>query len=94
MYTCEDIIMLIIMRWSEEILLHSVLSYKIDLYFSKHRLAIDIDEKGYKNRNNDYEIKRQKAIEKELDCEFIRVNHDGKDFDVYVEIGNIYNHIK
>ena len=94
MYTCEDIIMLIIMRRSEEILLHSVLSYKIDLYFSKHRLAIDIDEKGYKNRNNDYEIKRQKAIEKELDCEFIRVNHDGKDFDVYVEIGNIYNHIK
>ena len=94
MYTCEDIIMPIIMHWSEEILLHSVFSYKIDLYFSKHRLATDIDQKGYKDRNNDYEIKRQKAIEKELDCEFIRVNHDGKDFDVYVEIGNIYNHIK
>ena len=71
-----------------------VFSYKIDLYFSKYRLATDIDQKGYKDRNNDYEIKRQKAIEKELDCEFIRVNHDGKDFDVYVEIGNIYNHIK
>ena len=60
---------------SEEILLqYSVLSYKIDLYFSNHRLAIEVDEKGHKDRNIDYEIKRQK----ELDCEFIRINPDGK----------------
>ena len=49
------------------------------MYFSKHRLAIEIDENGYNNRNVDYEITRQKAIEKELDCEFIRINSDGKD---------------
>ena len=24
---------------------HSVLSYQIDLYFSKHKLAVEIDEK-------------------------------------------------
>ena len=80
---------------SEEILLqHSVLSYKIDLYFLKHRLAIEIDEKSHSVKNIDYETKRQKTIEKEIDCEFIRINPDGKDFDVYLETGKIYNHIK
>ena len=80
---------------SEKILLHhSVLSYKIDLYFSKHRLAIEFDEKGHNDRNIDFEIEKQKSIEKELDCEFIRINPYGKDFDVYVEIDEIYNHIK
>ena len=37
--------------------------------------------------------KQQKAIEKELDCEFIRISPDVKDFDEYVEIGKRYNHI-
>ena len=50
---------------SEEILLQQFfLSCKIDLYFSKHRLAIEIDEKGHNDRNTDYETERQKAIEK------------------------------
>ena len=80
---------------SEEILLqHSVLSYKIDLYFSKYRLAEEVDEKRNKYRNIDHEIKSQKEIEKEFDFEFIRINPDGKDFDVYDKIDKIYNHIK
>ena len=80
---------------SEEILLqHSVLSYKIDLYFSKYRLAEEVDEKRNKDRNIDHEIKSQKEIEKEFDFEFIRINPDGKDFDVYDKIDKIYNHIK
>ena len=69
---------------------YSVLSYRIDLYFPEHKLAIEVDEKG---RNIDYEIKRQKAIEKELGCEFIRINPCAKDYDEYVEIGKIYNHV-
>ena len=64
------------------------------MYFSKHKLAIEVDEKGQKDRSIDYEIKRQVEIEKELDCEYIRIIPDGKDFDVYVEIGKIHNHIK
>ena len=80
---------------SEEILWqYSALCYKINLYFSKHRLAIEVDEKGQKDRSIDYEIKRQVEIEKELDCEYIRIIPDGKDFDVYVEIGKIHNDIK
>ena len=43
----------------EEILLQRcVLSYKIDLCFSKHRLAMEIDEKGHNDRNIDYETER------------------------------------
>ena len=37
---------------SKEILLqHYVLRYRIGLYFPKHKLAIEIDEKRHENRN-------------------------------------------
>lgn len=42
---------------SKEILLqHSVLNYRIDLYFPKHRLAIEVDKKGHKDRNECKEV--------------------------------------
>ena len=66
---------------SEEIFLHhSLLSYKIDLYFSKHRLTIEIDEKGHNDRNIDYETKRQKAIEKNLIVNLLELILMGKIF--------------
>ena len=62
---------------SEKISLqHSVLDYKIDLYFSEQRLAIEFDGKKHKDRDKHKEIERQKVVEKELDCEFIRINPD------------------
>ena len=75
------------------LLQHSVLSYKLDLYFPEHNLAEEFDKKGYKNKSVDYEIKRQKAIKKELDCEFIGINPDEKDFDMDIHINKIQNHI-
>ena len=37
---------------NEKILLqHSVLNYQIDLYFSEHKLAIEVDKKGHTDRN-------------------------------------------
>ena len=39
---------------------YSVLGYKIDLYFHEYQLAIEVDEKGHKDKNIDHEIKRQK----------------------------------
>ena len=30
----------------------SVLKYKIDLYFHEYKLAVEVDEKGHKNRNS------------------------------------------
>ena len=47
---------------------YTVLGYRIDLYFYEYKLAIEIDELGHNDRNTDYEIKRQREIEKELNC--------------------------
>ena len=45
---------------NEKILLqHSVLNYQIDLYFSKPKLAIEVDEKGHTGRDEN-----KKMIEK------------------------------
>ena len=47
---------------------YSVLGYRIDLYFHKHKLAIEVDKLGHADRNLSNEIERQKALEKELGC--------------------------
>ena len=65
---------------------YSVLGYRINLYFHDCKLAIGVDEKGHKDRNSDHEIKRLKAIEKELACEFIRINPDKEDFNIFKAI--------
>ena len=65
---------------------YNTLCYRLDFYFLKHKLAIEIDEKGQKDRNKFKEIERQKAIRKEVDCKFIGINPDEKDLDKYVEI--------
>ena len=52
---------------------HSVLGYRIDLYFHEYRLAIEVDELGHNDRSADYEIQRQRALERERDCVFIRI---------------------
>ena len=73
---------------------YSVLGYKIDLYFHEYKLAIEVDELGHNDRNIDYEIQRQKAIEKELGCVFIRINPDEENFNIFKAINEIYRHIK
>ena len=50
------------------------LGYYIDACFLKHKLAIEVDEQGHHNRDTSCGIERQKALEKELGCIFIRIN--------------------
>ena len=78
---------------AEKILQHNVLSYRIDAYFPKYKLAIETDEQRHNEGDIDYEIERQKAIKSKLGCEFIRINPAKKDFNIFVEIGKIQNHI-
>ena len=73
---------------------YSVLGYRIDLYFHKYKLAIEVDELGHADRNLSNEIERQKALEKELNCAFIRINPDEKNFNIFKEINKIHRHIK
>ena len=44
--------------------------------------------------NIDYEIKRQKAIEQNLSCEFIRTDPDKEHFDIFKTINKIVRYIK
>ena len=72
---------------------YTVLNYRIDLYFHEYKLEIEVDESGHNDRNIDYEIERQTALEKELDCVFIRIDHDVADFNICKEINKIHRHI-
>ena len=82
------------MHLKEKICKYSVLGYRIDLYFHKHKLAIEADELGHADRNLSNEIERQKALEKELDCVFIRINPDEENFNIFKEINKIHRQIK
>ena len=62
---------------------YTVLNYRIDLYFHKYKLAIEIDELGHNDRNIDYDY-----------CVFIRINRDAVDFNIFREINKIHRHIK
>ena len=73
---------------------YRVSGYRIDLYFYKHKLAIEVDELGHADRNLSNEIERQKGLEKGLDCVFNRINPDEKNFSIFKEINKIHRHIK
>ena len=73
---------------------YTVIGYRIDLYFHEYELAIEVDELGHNDRNIDYEIQRQQALERELNCVFIRINPDAIDFNIFREINKIHRHIK
>ena len=79
---------------AEEIILqYNVLGYGVDAYLLKHKLGIEIDGQGHNVRSIDYEIERQKPIEKDLDCKFIRIGPSKEGFDVNIELGRIQNYI-
>ena len=73
---------------------YSFLGYRIDLYFHKNKVAIEVDELGHAEGNLSNEIEKQKALEKELDCVFIRINPNENTFNISKEINKIRRHIK
>ena len=73
---------------------YQVSGYRTDFYFHDYNLAIEIDELGHNDRNIDHEIQRQKAIEKELGCEVIRINPDEQNIKIFKTINKIHWCIK
>ena len=71
---------------------YTVLGNRIDLYFHKYKLAIEVDELGH--NDIDYEIQRQQALERKLDCALIRIDPDTPDFNIFREINKMHRHIK
>ena len=62
------------------IIQYSVLDYKIDAYFPKHKLAIETDELGHADRDINKETFRENRKKQELQCEFIKINPDEENF--------------
>ena len=59
--------------------------FSIDVYFTEYLLTVEIDEKKHAGRDLIFEEKRQKALQKKLGCQFIRVNTSkryGKDYEI------------
>ena len=73
---------------------YNVLTYRVDLYFHDYELAIEVDEKGQKDRNEDYERQRQKEIETKLSCKFIRINPDEENLNISKVKNKTFRHIK
>ena len=63
--------------------------FRIDIYFTKYSLAVEIDEKGHTDRDLIFEEKRQKALEKKLNCTFIRINTSRENFGADYEASEI-----
>jgi len=63
--------------------------YNVDLYLLDLKVAIECDERGHKDRPKWKEEWRQKMIEEELKCKFIRFNPDKPNFNV----GRVINEI-
>ena len=63
--------------------------FKIDIYFSESSLAVEIDKKNV-HKAQKQKVKRQKALEKKLNCKFFKVN---KSNDFNYELGNIHSFI-
>ena len=61
---------------------------RIDIYFTEYFLAVEIHEKGHTDRELIFEQKRQEALEKKLNCKFIRINTSKENFDVDYEASN------
>ena len=67
--------------------------FRIDIYFTEYSLAVEIDEKGHTDRDLIFEEKRQKALEKKLNCEFIRINTSRENYDADYEASRIQTFI-
>ena len=63
--------------------------FRIYIYFTDYRLAVETDEKGHTDRDSNFEKLRQGALKKDLNCKFIRINTSKENFDVDYEISRI-----
>ena len=63
--------------------------FRVDIYFTKYCLAVEIDEKDHTDRDLIFEEKRQKALEKKLNCKFIRINTSRENYDADYEVSTI-----
>ena len=93
-YDEQDIISALQVAFEGEIILtqYCIKNKRIDAYFSKYKLGIEVDEYNHEGRNSNYEKSRQLMIESH-GITIIRTNPDAADFDMNRLINQIYTHI-
>ena len=70
------------------------ISFRIDIYFTEYSLTVEIYEKGHTDRDLEFEKKkRQEALEKKLNCTFIRINTSRENYDADYEASRIQTFI-
>ena len=93
--TCDeqDIINTLQIVFEGEIILtqYCIENKRLDAYFSKYKLGIEVDEYNHEGRNSNYEKSRQLMIES-YGITIIRTNPDAADFDMNRLINQIYTH--
>ena len=67
--------------------------FRIDIFFTKYFLAVEIDQKGHTDRDLIFEKKRRKSLEKKINCEFIRINTSRENYDASYEASRIQTFI-
>ena len=67
--------------------------FRIDVFFTEYCLVVEIDEKVHTDRDPIFEQKREEALEKKLNCTFIRFNTSKENFDVDYEASRIQTFI-
>jgi very-short-patch-repair endonuclease len=55
-------------------------SYRVDLYLSSRKIAVEIDEHGHRGRDSQYEREREAFITAKLQCQFLRIDPDDPTF--------------
>ena len=96
LYKEQNTLSQIMQTFNDEEMIHhlSVGKYRIDQYFPRHKLAIECDEFDHRDRDIEYEIRRQKFIEDQLSCKVIRYNPDAEGFYILEVVNKIFVHIK
>ena len=69
------------------------ISFRIDIYFTKYCLAVEVDQKGYTDRDLIFEQKGQKTLEKKTNCTFTRINTSKENFEIDYEACRIQTFI-
>ena len=94
--TCDgqDIISALQVAFEGEIILtqYCIENKRIDAYFSKYKLGIEIDEYNHEGKNSNYEKSRQLMIESR-GITILRTNPDTVDYDINRLINQIYKDI-
>ena len=63
--------------------------YRIDLYFATQKVAVECDEHGHSAYSLEAEVARQKFLERQLGCKFIRYDPHSASFDIYQLMANL-----